>query len=451
MKCLLIISYIQVQYQLKGKIMKTIYIIIILICMSFNLFGQQSILSDFYMINPYIVNAAEAGKDNTFSSFISLREQWVGIEGAPSTAFLTASMPISNKLSAGFKIINDNIHLYNQLNALATLNYRLQINKNQNIHFAISSGVVNNKLDTKKAVVENESDILYYEDLSGVSINADFGIKYTYSFVKNNVIDFGFSANNLFANEVKFILNDSQGNDYYSLNRNYNFYINYINSSLKDWDVQPMILMRFSEIISKYQTDIGLMSTYKNLVWGNIIYRFDESIIIGAGVNVLEDLSVAYSYGYGFRGISNNSNGSHEVSIGFKFKSKKNNLVDTLILNNDIYLVDTIYLKDTITLIDTITKIDSVFVEQNIGGEDVTFKVEKGLHLVYGSYKMIDNAKNELTRLKSLGLNPIILIDSSNSYQRIVVGSFDNDNDALIELSNLKKKGFNDVWIWRVK
>lgn len=431
--------------------MKAIFIFIITFSLSFNMFSQQSYLSNFYMINPYLINPAETDNDDSFTSFLSLREQWVGVEGAPSTAFLTASMPLSNKFSAGIKITNDNIHLYNQLNALATLNYKLKISENQNFHFAISSGVINNKLDTKKAVVNDESDILFYQDLSGVAFNADFGLKYDYIFQNKNILNVGFSANNLLANKIKFELNDTQGSEFYTLNRDYNFYLNYIYKSVNNWEFKPMVLFRLSELDSKYQTEVGFLSTYKKMIWVSLIYRTNESIYFGLGVNLFESVSIGYSYGYGVNGISANSNGTHEISVAYSFKPKKTKNIDTLVVNNDIYKVDTLYIKDTITLRDTITKIDSVIVQQKIGDVSVDFKVEKGLHLVYGSYKMIDNANRELLRLKSLGIKASILIDSTKSYQRIIVGSFSNDNDALIELSELNKKGLNGVWIWRIK
>ena len=430
---------------------KKLCLLIITVFFGLNIYTQQSYLSNFYMINPYLINPAEAGSNGVFTSFLSLREQWVGIEGAPSTAFLTAAMPISNNFSVGMNISNDNIHLFNQLNALATFNYKLKINNNQNLYFALSSGVINNKLDTKKAIVEDESDILYYQDLSGVAFNSQVGIKYNYKINNNDLFSFGLSANNLFANDVKFTLNDSKGYDYFGLNRNYNIYVNYNFNLIENLKLEPMVLIKYSENIKKYNTEIGFLSTYKDLVWGNIIYRFNESVVIGAGVNIIDNLSVAYSYGYGINGISSNSYGSHEVSVGFTLKTKNKTIIDTLDIIKDIYVVDTVFIKDTIIIKDTVTKVDSIIVQQKIGKANVDFKVNKGLHLVYGSYKVKENAYNELERLKLLGLNPEIIVSEDKNYQRIVIGTFLNDNEALIYLSELKKIGINNVWIWRVK
>ena len=214
-----------------------------------SLFAQQSPLSNFYIINPYLINPAEAGREETLTTYLSLREQWVGIEGAPSTAY-KCFYTISNNLYAGVNVEVDKIHLYQQVNALATINYRLDINENQRLFFGISPGIFNNKLNTKLATVEDESDPLFFEDLNGVAFNTNVGLRYQILFPNKNNFEFGFSSNNLFANQVKLNLNDNNGSDYFGLTRFYNTYVNYRFENLGKVKIMPMILVRFSEQVN---------------------------------------------------------------------------------------------------------------------------------------------------------------------------------------------------------
>ena len=47
-----------------------------------------------YTVNPYIINPALAGIDNYTDLKMSVRDQWVGINGAPMTTYLTIQGPI---------------------------------------------------------------------------------------------------------------------------------------------------------------------------------------------------------------------------------------------------------------------------------------------------------------------------------------------------------------------
>ncbi len=50
-----------------------------------------------YILNNYILNPALTGIENYTDIKISARDQWVGMSGAPRTAYLTVHMPIGKK------------------------------------------------------------------------------------------------------------------------------------------------------------------------------------------------------------------------------------------------------------------------------------------------------------------------------------------------------------------
>src|SRR5689334_25103516 len=50
-----------------------------------------------YVLNNYILNPALSGIENYTDIKISARDQWVGLNGAPRTAYLTVHTPIGKK------------------------------------------------------------------------------------------------------------------------------------------------------------------------------------------------------------------------------------------------------------------------------------------------------------------------------------------------------------------
>lgn len=83
--------------------------------------AQQDFINGFYMFNPLAFNPAIVGVNDLVSISAVAREQWTGINGAPSTQYVNAHLPVSvwagtksiskypAGLSLGFSVVNDKI------------------------------------------------------------------------------------------------------------------------------------------------------------------------------------------------------------------------------------------------------------------------------------------------------------------------------------------------------
>src|SRR5947208_12010029 len=60
-----------------------------------SVFAQQRPYYTQYILNNYIINPAIAGIENYWDVKVSHRHQWVGLEGAPVTTYLTIQGPLS--------------------------------------------------------------------------------------------------------------------------------------------------------------------------------------------------------------------------------------------------------------------------------------------------------------------------------------------------------------------
>lgn len=93
-------------------------------------FGQQDPLYTQYLTNPMIFNPAYAGLNNSFNAAVSVRNQWAGFEGSPTTLNLTAHTSlVDNKVGLGVMAVNDRAGFLrnNEMELLGS--YKLNFNK----------------------------------------------------------------------------------------------------------------------------------------------------------------------------------------------------------------------------------------------------------------------------------------------------------------------------------
>ena len=56
-------------------------------------YAQQAAQYSLYMLNPYGVNPAAAGLDNTLVATGGYRTQWTGLDGNPTTQYVNVVLP----------------------------------------------------------------------------------------------------------------------------------------------------------------------------------------------------------------------------------------------------------------------------------------------------------------------------------------------------------------------
>lgn len=74
--------------------MKFFYALSLLACLHFCSYAQEIPRSTQYIFNNILLNPALSGIDNYTDLKIGLRKQWSGLEGAPSTQYLSLSTAI---------------------------------------------------------------------------------------------------------------------------------------------------------------------------------------------------------------------------------------------------------------------------------------------------------------------------------------------------------------------
>ena len=106
----------------------SLYLIAILITMTYNSFAQQIPLFNAALINPFIENPAVAGENKYSQGFLDYRKQWLDIEGAPENALLTVDWPLKDEKSGlGLMISSDRTNIIGNIGFLTGYSHNIKL------------------------------------------------------------------------------------------------------------------------------------------------------------------------------------------------------------------------------------------------------------------------------------------------------------------------------------
>ncbi len=138
--------------------MRKLYLFIITVLFSGYCYGQQDPLYAQYLTNPMIFNPAYAGLNNAFNGSVSFRNQWAGLNGAPTTLNFNAhSSLVDNKVGVGVMVINDKAGLLKNNEVELLGSYKLNFDK-YTLSFGMQFGFLNSTYQYAKANPQTRPD-----------------------------------------------------------------------------------------------------------------------------------------------------------------------------------------------------------------------------------------------------------------------------------------------------
>ena len=143
--------------------MKKSYLAIALLILlgSFSGKAQQDPQYTQYMYNTQVVNPAYAGNREVLSFGLLYRTQWVGLEGAPKTATLTADSPIGSmdNMGLGLTIVRDEIGPSVETNVTVDYAYKINTSDRSSLSFGLKAGIDILDVDFSKLNIYDEGDV----------------------------------------------------------------------------------------------------------------------------------------------------------------------------------------------------------------------------------------------------------------------------------------------------
>ena len=144
----------------------------IFIFLSLNSYAQQIPNYTQYAYNMQILNPASVGSRADLSISILSRQQWIGVEGAPTSQTFSINGRTENGLGIGATVVNDKIGFSETNNFNLDLSYTIQTAENRRLAFGLKGGITlfNNNL---ASAITPDND--KYASTSGSYPNIGFG------------------------------------------------------------------------------------------------------------------------------------------------------------------------------------------------------------------------------------------------------------------------------------
>jgi len=279
--------------------------------------AQQEQSFTHFMFQQTLFNPAVNGNQPNIQLNGLMRQQWVGLSGAPETFLVNIHAPISFlKGGVGGTIINDQIGAFKSTGLKLAYAYRKDFWQGE-LSLGLSLGLINKAINYSYFNVQNDPLLQGPDDESGMIFNVDLGVFYE----EKGHYYIGLSSTQI--NQGKMIIEGGAT----SLKRNVYLHGGYF-FALRQI---PHIIFHSSAMAvytagAPIQINLGMIGEYNKKFWGGVTYRHQSGIGLLAGIYYKQFTA---SYAYEINTTSLRSGGSHELMLGYRFlievvKGKKN-------------------------------------------------------------------------------------------------------------------------------
>ncbi|MCF8416531.1 MAG: type IX secretion system membrane protein PorP/SprF [Crocinitomicaceae bacterium] len=275
--------------------------------------AQQDPMLSQYMFNGLYINPAYAGSHKYWSSTLSYRNQWVGLEGAPSTAIAAVDGPIPGKnMGLGLILMHDQIGVTKQNTAILNYSYQIRTGEKSKLALGINAGVSQFSAKLTSLTVWDQ-DQVFQNDLTSKMLPR-FGVG-AYHYSKRHYV--GFSIPTLFAYQKGMDFNFDLSRATF-LRRHYLLTAGYVFDTSKDIKIKPSVLLKYVQN-APLEADFNLSTVYKDMFWVGASYRTGDAVAIILEYQANSFFRIGYAYDITFSKLRNYSGGSHEIMIGMDF------------------------------------------------------------------------------------------------------------------------------------
>lgn len=329
------------------KRVEKILLLLLVLLLSAEVYAQQRPLYSQFMYNNLSFNPAYAGSQKNLEASFLAREQWVGINGAPTSQLLTVNTALPTRdYGLGLVVANDKVASINQVDISLAGSYKWVISKGriikkQYVTSSPKSGgkpVYKNKRKSKKSlsIGGQASYQNYSNELSSLESNlqgsASSDVSFQGSDFSKSLFNFGLGVyyqtdRGYLGLSVPTVLRNTLNNEGATNENHYYLTGGLIFPLSTHLSLQPNVLLR---AVSNAPTHLDLNT---NIVWKEIItagfsYRFMESASILLHVRLTKSIRLGYAYDLLTNDLNSLSNGSHELMISFSKEFKSTNFVN---------------------------------------------------------------------------------------------------------------------------
>lgn len=294
-------------------------VVLILVIVTLHANGQQGPQFTQFMYNNLVINPAYAGAEEAFSLTMVSRNQWSGIENAPSTQSFSAHTLVKKKhVGLGLTIIRDQLGVHKNTNVLTNYAYHIKLREGSVLSMGIQAGVANLKSDY--ASLQGPTiDPKLVNSINETTIGFGAGIYY-----RGPRLQLGLSAPELLSPSahmsdtvsVTFRKNSLLG---------YSRYRFMLSETL---DMEPSLFVKYFPNLP-VSFDVNLNFIYRKVLTGGVSYRKNESVDFILKFQLTPQFQFGYAYDYPLKSVSSLGSASHELLIHYVFRNVHKNVASS--------------------------------------------------------------------------------------------------------------------------
>ncbi len=289
----------------------------LVLVVSFAAKAQQDPSYTQYMYNMNVVNPAYAGSKEGIAFSLLHREQWVGLEGAPTTSTFSVHSPVGKRVGLGLSAVSDKIGPVEEQNIYGDFSYAVDINENNKIAFGIKAGLTLQKIGFYSRVFPTlpSSDNAFRENTANSNLNVGTGVFYTY----RDQFYVGASIPNI----LKAPQLDYNGRQYGSEEKHFFITTGYVFNVNDNLKFKPSALAK-SSFNAPLSFDVSTNFLFYNKWELGASYRLDDSFSGLVNIAVSNSIRIGYAYDRIISNLSAGARSSHEfmllIDVGFSKK-----------------------------------------------------------------------------------------------------------------------------------
>jgi type IX secretion system PorP/SprF family membrane protein len=295
--------------------------------------AQQEVQYSQYMFNMLAVNPAYAGSRDVLSMTGLYRQQWVGIEGAPTTQSFTIDMPIKKeKVGVGLQAYNDQIGVFKNTGVYASYAYRVKVSQRTTLSMGVQGGVTNlsgNLLNVQRTLSGTDTDPAFAGNISKWLPNVGVGL-----YLNNDRGYIGISCPSIIQNRFKDGNATKSSDSVARQDRHYFLMLGFVIPLGSSFALKPSILAKATRDAAAIDFNLNLWIKDRIAIGGswrtnnkNFTSPFGnlngDAAICMLEIQATDQFRLGYAYDFALNRLRSQQNGSHEVMLRYEFGYRK--------------------------------------------------------------------------------------------------------------------------------
>jgi type IX secretion system PorP/SprF family membrane protein len=311
--------------------------------------GQQRAQYSQYMLNGYLLNPAMGGTEDFADVKLGYRNQWVGFEGAPVTAYLSGHLALGKPdrtsyapdfgqrrdltrvfdgqpagpghHGVGALLVSDRTGPTSRTSFDLSYAWHQPLTARLKLSVGVAAGFTQHTLDFDQLRLLNPQDALAQQGKINVTTpDLNLGL-----LLYSRRWYVGASAQQVLFRTLDYGSGLPSGGAYSWLARLYTHY--FLTGGVRlplseDWVFVPSVLVKAVQN-APTSYDLNGRLQYQDRLWVGLSYRRNDAVVGLVGFYLSPLLNLSYSYDFTFSNLNVVSRGTHEIVLGLQLRNRQ--------------------------------------------------------------------------------------------------------------------------------